>query len=190
LFPEISFTRRRKLLFEYFMKRILPIAFLAFFAFSCSTDTEEIEAYTARAQRQMQEQQIAGGSQIRPAGPETPCFRTLSGSASLNTTNGPGTGTLTFTAQPPANAPQGEFIVKVEIEEISDCEDLTSGNGNVAVFTNNTVYTNIATNLPKVTGVNPAETFGCYRWRIVLQSIRTGTINCTNYTPWYDAPLF
>lgn len=171
------------------MKKLLLIPFIALFAVACSTDTEDLDNY-ANAQKTMASSAspIIGGTYATIS---QSCFSQLGAHPFYDATNGLNNGTLSFISEPPASAFSGSYKVRVEIEEVSDCEDLGSGTGNIKTFTTGATYTNVVANAPKVTGVKPADTFACYRWRMVFEGVgRNGAVTCTTASQWYDAPLF
>lgn len=164
------------------MKKFLLLPILALFSVACSSDTEELDNYENNAFR-------AAAQTTAGRGKVSPCFSKVTAYPSLELQNDViGTGTLSFISQPGSDAGTGGYFVRVEVEQLSDCEDLNSGNGTVKVFTNGTIYYNVAANPPVVSGVSPADTFSCYRWRMVFQS--TGSSPCSVFSGWYDAPLF
>ncbi|KOS07857.1 hypothetical protein AM493_18685 [Flavobacterium akiainvivens] len=169
-------------------KLLLFVPFLSLFvACSADTDTEELANYKTSYSpaREMLVSEFPSDGALN-----TSCVKKLSAAASLKTTNGPGTGTLTFTAQV-TNSPSGNYKARVEIQQLSDCDDFNSTTGNAVAFTNDVIYSNIGTNAPQVTGVSPSATFACYKWRLVIEGVsNSGSVTCNSKTAWYDAPLF
>jgi hypothetical protein len=170
------------------MKKLLLIPFLALAFGACSTDTDIEELETARsAQREMP---LDSPQSPNNKGQFLSCFSGLKATTFISTANGINNPTITFVSQPPASA-TGSYVVKVEMEELRDCEDLTAGSGNVRLFTTGLSYVNVFNNPPQVTGITPAQTFMCYRWRMKFEAVnRYGDVTCISSTEWYDAPLF
>lgn len=165
------------------MKKLLLLPFFAFFAIACTTDTEDLENYTASPYKEMQSTKFSEPNTLS-------CFLGLGAHHYIDTTNGLNNPTITFISETPSNI-AGNYRVKVEIEELADCEDLDSGSGIVRVFSTGATYTNIGANPPQISGVRPADTFACYRWRMVFEGVnKYGAVTCVTYSPWYDAPLF
>ena len=168
------------------MKKLLLLPVLAFLFTACSSDMETEDLVSAYS--------TENGNNLRAQAATTAsgCFSGLTASYIIDVANGFGNGTITFISQPPADAPVGGYKVRVEVEQISDCEDLTSGNGNIRTFTDGVVRYNVGTTAPVVSGVSAAQTFPCYRWRMVFESAPNASRGsyCVNVSPWYDAPLF
>lgn len=89
------------------------------------------------------------------------------------------------------NSKKLKFRIKLEVQLLADCEDLTSGTGSVTTFTRPTLATGMST-APAVI-VNKAQLPGdCYRWRVIVQGLGAADesmMYCTSSTQWYDAPL-
>jgi hypothetical protein len=162
------------------MKKLLLLPVLAFIFTACSTDTEDIIA-------QHSAERVGGGFEANFNG----CFNSLGAHTEIDLSNGFGNGLINFVSEVPEGA-TGGYKVKVEIEELSDCEDLASGNGNINIFTDGYTYYSVSKNPPSVKGIDPSDTFVCYRWRMVFEGVsKLGkTENCISTTQWYDAPLF
>jgi hypothetical protein len=166
------------------MKKLLLLPFLTFLTFACSTDNDELENYNAAPQRVM-------ASVLTPSQTSFGCFNNLGAHPYINTSQGLNNATITFISETPADANSGCYKVRVEIEELADCEDLSNGTGAVKTFTTNTIFYNVGSNPPQISGINRNETFACYRWRMVFEGVaRSSASGCASATPWYDAPLF
>lgn len=167
------------------MKKLLLISFLAVLSIACSTDSEDIDtANSAQRAMQLEAQGTQGTSMVLN------CFSGLEASTFISTVNGLSNPTITFISNPPASA-TGSYKVKVEIEELGDCENLTSGTGNIRTFTTGATYSNVYNNPPQISGIKPTQIFMCYRWRMKFENVnRYGETTCTSCSPWYDAPLF
>jgi len=118
------------------------------------------------------------------------CFKGLAAHINLDVSAGLNNPVIDFIADAPITAnPNWSYLVKVEVQQLSDCEDFSSTTGQAIIFANNTVYTNIYASHPEVS-VAPSQLPSCYKWRITLE--RTGKLGspCKSYSQWYDAPLF
>jgi len=173
------------------MKRLLLLSALAFSLFSCSADSEDLAAMSGpSAQRSGIKATLVSQITANPKDMYLSCFKNLAAHTEIDLSNGFGNGLINFVSEPPAGI-TGSYKVLVQVEEISDCENLASGTGNVRVFSDGLTYSGVVNNPPVVAGIAPAQTFACYRWNMVFQSInRSGGISCISSTAWYDAPLF
>jgi hypothetical protein len=169
------------------MKKLLLLPILALFIAACSADNDEPVIATEAASLGITETtEPEEQSQDIPT-----CFdsSSLTAYTEIDMSNGFGNGTITFVGQLPA-ATTDTYKVSVEIEEISECEDLTSGTGNVRTFSAIQTYISNSNTLPAIAGVAPADTFACYRWRMVFERVHaSGTVSCKASTVWYDSPL-
>lgn len=161
--------------FTSIMKKLLllPFFFLTLFT-SCSTEDTDVllqdnsQSATAFAERAV-----------------PTCMASLSGFVEVDVTSGLGSPVLYFVADTdgaPANVP---FTFAVDIQSISECEDIESGYGRT--FRKElTGVLNPDVNMPAIQ-VNTSDLpAGCYRWRIVAMSTK---LKCANGTEWYEAPL-
>jgi len=170
------------------MKKLLLLPALALFLFSCSSDTEDLQAMDNHSNARVMQL----GSQVTNQIPAAylSCFKNLGAHTEINLNDGFGNGTINFIADAPSGV-TGSYKALVEIEQISDCENLGVGTGNVKTFSTGVIYSNISANVPVIGGIAPSQTFNCYRWRMVLQEInKTGGVTCTTLSQWYEAPLF
>jgi|GEM_PF-1401464 len=173
---------------------ILPILML-FFA-SCSVDDSadivnqqnSTEATVRSVNDSIEEARLGATAQ---AGSVSDCFKGLTSHINLDVSAGLNNPVINFISDAPAGAinPNWSFLVKLEIQQLSDCEDFSSNTGSVITISNSTVYTNVVATHPAVS-VLPAQLPACYKWRITLE--RTGKFApvCKSYSSWYDAPLF
>jgi len=170
------------------MKKLLLLPALALFLFSCSSDTEDLQAMDNHSN----ERAMQLGSQVTNQIPTIylSCFKNLGAHTEIDLSGGFGNGTINFIADAPAGV-TGSFKASVQIEQISDCENLEAGTGNIKTFSTGITYSNISSNAPVVGGIAPSQIFNCYRWRMVLQEVnKTGGLSCTSMSQWYEAPLF
>ena len=163
---------------------LLPLLVLLFTA--CSSDDSILDSNTEASNKNYQ-QRAAGINFDGPYTPVLTCLRNLKGEVSLDVSAGLGNPVINFIFRPPFSTPavQG-FRATVEVQALSDCDDIASGTGTVFVFGTTAVISNIAANNP-VINILPSQLPSCYKWRTVLSS---ATTTCVSYSPWYEQPLF
>ncbi len=167
------------------MKKLLLLPIFEFIAIACTTDNEDFENETAHTSYKVM--QITGSTNSSYT---LSCFSGLGAHPYIDTSVGLNNATITFISETPSGV-SGSFRVRAELEQLGDCEDLTSGTGNVKSFSTGIIYSNIGSNPPQISGIRRADTFACYRWRMVFECVnRSGAVTCVSVTPWYDAPLF
>jgi hypothetical protein len=161
------------------MKKILLLPMLLLFAVACSTDQDELLTVQDTA---------ASASTAKLTTTTEACYSNLTATV----TN---TGSLTnpiwkFTPDipTPVAGTQG-FQVFLEYQG-TDCEDITTGTTLIFSKSGGT-FTTPNTVMPFVQAL-PSQLLPCYRWRIKINGVNGKNytaVNCTQYTPWYDAPL-
>ena len=170
------------------MKKILLLPLLLLFAVACSTDSDELIT--------QQETTAIENALIVPSDdkPE-PDFPTPIGACYPNlATSIVNVGGLNpiwrFTANVPTSVSGGQaFHIYLEYQA-TDCEDITTGTGTIYSKYGG-LYTSPNTVAPYVQAL-PSELLPCYRWRLKIYGVsgkQYGTVNCWQYTPWYDAPV-
>lgn len=178
------------------MKKFYLLPLLILFFASCSVDdSADIlnQENTTDAIAVTVNDSIASrvGADIQAVAAVSDCFKGLAGHINLDVSAGLNNPVINFISDAPAGAinPNWSFLVKVEIQQLSDCEDFNSNTGSIITISNNTVYTNVVATHPAV-AVLPSQLPVCYKWRITLE--RTGRLSptCKSYSKWYDAPLF
>lgn len=118
------------------------------------------------------------------------CFTGLVAHINLDVSAGLNNPVINFIADAPVvSNPSWSYLVKVELQQLSDCEDFSSATGQPVIFANATVYTNVYANHP-VVSLKPSQLPSCYKWRISLERPGNKGSLCKSYSPWYDAPLF
>jgi len=165
------------------MKKLLLLPVMLLLAVACSTDSDEI--ITSE-----QSSTAASTEKPDPVFPNPPigaCYSSLS--AHIENIGGLNP-IWHFVADVPSITTTGSGI-KVFLEyQATDCEDYTTGTG--TIFSKyGGLYTNPASVLPYVEAL-PSELLPCYRWRLKIYGVsgkQYGTVNCWQYTPWYDAPV-
>ncbi len=156
---------------------LLPVFFVTLF--SCSTD--DSIAYQDEAGA------VTAASTQRIEKPVNPCIGDLSGYTIINVEGGFGNPVVEFYTDS-SDSRKKKLSAYLEIETLSDCEDITSGTGNVTSYSGGIINlipdNNIVTLDPSEL---PAE---CYRWRVVLTNAPGALSSCTTVSEWYEAPLF
>jgi hypothetical protein len=162
------------------MKRLMVLlAGVFFIGCSADNDVEVTEAKSVINEDYSGKETIAQA--VVPG-----CFTTFSGHVSASQLVDPD---IYFRADVTGGAIKVSYKYTLEVEMLADCEDITTGNGQVIRYNYPGLVTNPATNAPVITVDGLVLPQDCYRWRLVLKS--TGTVNsCTSYTPWYEAPLY
>ena len=163
------------------MKKILPILFTAFLFVACSTDDATVSETT----------QAAVDAQLRAVGT---CFDGIYGSIYVDVSQGINNPKVQFSADVDDNSDNVNqtYSAKLEIQLLSDCENLNSGTGTSTFYLVPGLIQNPSVNIPKVK-LSPSQLpTGCYRWRFTLQGVSNAQRNpsCISTTQWYDAPLF
>jgi hypothetical protein len=176
------------------MKKLLLLPFMILFFSACSTDDSVLEetndaivfndAATAHSAGRMAPEAAAS------VGVDTSCFPAGT-SGSVNITGAFSSPAIEFIASIPFVPASNVYRIKLEVQELSDCEDMSSNSSFTLTFNAPTTFTNVSANSPKIT-VLPAQLPTCYRWRIFTERVYTGTkiVSCTSTTRWYDAPVF
>ncbi|AWH85176.1 hypothetical protein HYN59_08585 [Flavobacterium album] len=168
------------------MKKLLLLPVLVFFA-ACSTDDNNLNL--------TQENELTN-AQYRAAVAETDpsCLTSVSASVSIDVSRGIDHPYAVFTGNMVGASSKGTYRARVEVEMLSDCEDITSGNGQVTIFAMSGTVQNPLFGTANITvagNLLPANP--CYRWRFVVDGSIAGSKSkngCSVASPWYDAPLF
>jgi hypothetical protein len=162
----------------------LPLFLLPLIALfiSCSSDSDfqADEATVKNSMRTIME-------------PAPDCLMGLEGSLYFDLSKGLNNPVAVFSANVTGGAPRTNYNSYVEIELLSDCEDLNSGNGVVTTFEALGSVQNPSVNTPKINvsgSLLPPNP--CYRWRVVVEALgaQKGKVSCVTVSEWYDAPLF
>jgi hypothetical protein len=170
------------------MKKFFLLPLLALLFASCSTDNDE----------QVFNENAVTFSTVEPNANRntmvtTPvnCVAALSGNVMIDVSGGftnPKVVFIADVAQGTTRAAINSYTLSLEIQPLSDCENLSSGSGTVSRFSlYNVSIPNTAD--PSISLLPSQLPSNCYRWRWVLQG-GTLTAPCTTVTPWYEEPLF
>lgn len=169
------------------MKKFFYLPVLAILFASCSTDNDS-EIF----QEDAVVMSTVDPSMQRMSDIQT-CISSLAGTTMVDVSGGFENPQVVFIADV-ANGSyvRTKYTLSLEMQLLTDCEDLTSGSGAVTRFS---LY-NISLpslNDPKIT-LSPSQLpSSCYRWRYVVEGSKTttsGSAPCLTVTPWYEEPLF
>lgn len=164
-------------------KIVLLLPFLFVFC-NCSTDdsiNSQEEDLLLLSAREREEGFIAKATTA------SACFTNFTATVSVDVSGGFGNPVLVFTPQPSgAVYPTEKYSAKVEIQPLSDCDDMSSNSGNVLIFSA-TRSAQIQFSSPPVIRILPSGLPQCYKWRYVSQGHTTG---CVSSSPWYETPVY
>ena len=169
------------------MKKVLLLSIMMLGLWSCSADNEnDLEKYQTNVTEKSNTDQVAAVSASFPS-----CFTNLTGHVHVDVSNGFGNPIVVFTPIISGSmSSTARFLVRVEVEELSDCDTMSSGTGNVLSFGSSSPVQNVVASPPSV-WVAPANMPRCYRWRFVFESISSrGSQICSSYSKWSESPLF
>ena len=162
------------------MKKLLLLPVLLFFA-SCSTDD-------------MAQDDASADAAFRTAASVTnpTCLDAVNGTVTVDLSQGINKPILVFTASLTGMSSNVNYRARIEMENLSDCEDKTSGTGATVSYTSATVTALPASQATITVGYQSLPAFACYRWRVVVDGTTTmkGRGACTTVSQWYEAPLF
>lgn len=161
------------------MKKLLLLPVLFVTLFSCSNDDS--------VSYQDESNIVALASADRIEKPLNPCIADFSGYTMVNVEGGFGNPVVEFYTFS-TDGRKKKLSVTLEIETISDCEDVTTGTGDVTTYSGGII--NIIPNAKVVTLNTSQLPSECYRWRLVLNNAPGAINSCTTVTDWYEAPLF
>lgn len=170
------------------MKKIMLLPLLALL-FSCSADDNLISRQNEGDTSSVTYYDNVDGF-IEKAGISPSCIN-LGGSVSADVSNGLGNPVLNFTTIVNGTVvATKKFKVRLEVQALSDCDDMTSSTGSVVVFGPAGTVQNVQANPPSFS-VMPSQLPLCYKWRIVFDDATDGArgSGCYSYTAWYESPL-
>lgn len=153
---------------------------------SCSTDNEDFVQYGyAASQKNNDSQEFTALS--------TPsCFTDLAGSVHVDVSNGLGNPIVVFTPIITGTVSStAKFKVRVEVQPLSDCDDMNSNAGTLLSFGPTVTVQNVIAS-PSSVSVMPGNMPLCYKWRFVFEgySIQQRLPVCRSESIWYESPLF
>lgn len=168
------------------MKKILLLLIMGVGLGSCTIENEEdfvqVGADASQKNNESQEQMRA------PSLPS--CFTGLTGHVHVDVSNGLGDPIVVFTPIITDNVSlTAKFKVRVEVQPLSDCDDMNSNTGSLLSFGPTGTVQNIVMSPPAVS-VLPANMPLCYKWRFVFEGVSSLKTTCYTASPWYESPLF
>jgi hypothetical protein len=170
------------------MKNIYLLIVMALTFASCTVDENE----DLFAQKNSEEAVLVKAEEVKVTALSQPessdCFDGLAAHINLNVSAGLNNPVINFIADAPANvSAAAKYIVNVEIQPLSDCDDFSSSKGDATNYGNATEFSNVASSQPSVS-LLPSQLPVCYKWRMKFKG--TSGAACEVYSPWYEAPLF
>ena len=176
------------------MKKMYLLPLLALFFTACSVDDsseilDQEKIQDADYSNTRFAATAANETKDGKDGPGLVCFNDLAAHISMNVSGGLNNPIINFVADVPLNVSYNTaYMVKVEVQQLADCEDFNVVTGD-PIFFGGGKYTNVVMASPTIT-VLPNELPACYKWRMTFE--RTGRLvtPCKTISQWYDAPLF
>lgn len=171
-----------------FMKKLVFLPFVMFLVFGCSSDSESLNLEEDASVVMS----MSDGEDFEEKTLVKPCFPGLSATVSVDVSNGLGNPIVVFQSVVTSTIPStSTFRVRVEVQPLSDCDDMNSISGASVLLGSTALHSNITINDPSVP-VQPSVLPLCYKWRMVFEGMALGDKRpaCTSVTPWYEAPLF
>jgi hypothetical protein len=169
------------------MKKILMVMIMTVGLLACSADNEGDSVQYGNGV--LQKTNAEGQTEALTT---TSCFTSLTGNVHLDVSNGIGNPTVVFTPVITGTvSPTARFIVRVEVQPLSNCDDMNSNTGTLLSFGPVDAVKNVGV-YPPVISVLPSSLPLCYKWRFVFES-SPGTIKasyCYSTSSWYESPLF
>lgn len=171
------------------MKKFFYLSALALVFASCSTDNELMNEEAVQIST-IDEVAV----KMMNTTTTTSCINFLYGSHMIDVSQGINNPQVIFIADVPnGNASRpSKYTLSLEIQTLSDCEDLNSGTGSI------TRYSMLNYSIPSVS--DPSFTLQrsqlpstCFRWRFVVEGFKvtsTSTTPCITESVWYEEPLF
>ncbi|MEL1243365.1 hypothetical protein AAEO56_03755 [Flavobacterium sp. DGU11] len=168
------------------MKKIVSlIAFLALLT-ACSTDDSKV-VFT-------QEADLASEAKFRSGPPSYPACQlgTITCSVYGDASGGLENVVAVFVGDAAGGSLVYVYNVYLEIQLLSDCEDITTGYGNTTNYQTTTPLTNTAIQNAEIrvpASALPANQ--CYRWRLTYEGVSpiNGKPRCITTTGWNVAPV-
>ncbi|WP_294820210.1 hypothetical protein [uncultured Flavobacterium sp.] len=164
------------------MKKLLLLPVLAFFA-SCSTDDSALEI---AQENNLAKSAYAVTNAVNPA-----CLDAVTGSVTADLSQGINNPVFVFTGHFAGVSANATYRTRIEIQAISDCEDVNSGTGTIVQFKAPYATKAPTTQLGIRIALQSLPNFPCYRWRVVVDGTTSikGKGPCTTTSEWYEAPL-
>jgi len=168
------------------MKKIVLLLTMTVGLFACSTDNEEdMVQYGDDILQKTNAESLA--TLTTPS-----CFTSLTGSVHVDVSNGIGNPVVVFTPTVTGTvSATATFKVRVEIQPLSDCDDMNSITGTLLSFGPLGTVQNVVASPPDVS-ILPSSLPLCYKWRFVFEGITSPRrpAVCYSESVWYESPLF
>lgn len=168
------------------MKKILLIILVAIAVGSCSADMEGNDVQYDNSATQKTDVSESTVLATRS------CFINLSAQVSVNLSNGLGNPVVVFTPVISGSVPATTtYRVRVEVQPLSDCDDMNSNKGSLLTFGPSGTVQNVIAVPPSIS-VLPGSMPLCYKWRFVFEGISASQKLpfCNSASIWYESPLF
>jgi len=171
------------------MKKILLLTMLMLGALACSVEEETVQ--TAQQADVFYAKANTDNEQAFAAATLPNCFTKFSADVYVDVSGGFGNPVVVFVPVITGNvAINAKFWVRVEVQPLSDCDDLNSNTGALLTFGPSVPVQNVNSSPPSVS-VAPGSMPLCYKWRFVFEGVGSGgKITCTNASRWQELPLF
>ena len=161
------------------------LLFIMIGTWACSTDNEE-DFGVSDSNSIIKQNAVEQFSTLPP----TSCFTGLTGQVRVDVSNGLNNPVVIFTPQVTGNvSATAIFNVRVEVQALSNCDDMGSTVGGLLVFGPAGTVNNVVASPPSISVV-PSNLPSCYKWRFVFEgNLRRNPI-CYTASQWYESPLF
>lgn len=168
------------------MRKILLLLTVLIGFWGCSSDSEEdfVQYGDGVSQASNEENETMVLS-------TTSCFTNVTGQVYVDVSNGIGNPIVVFTSTVTGNVNvRSRFRVRLEVQSLSDCDDMNSETGSLLIFSLGTIQNVVAS--PPTISILPANMPLCYKWRFVFESPAGTPISsyCYSASDWYESPLF
>ncbi|RZJ75405.1 MAG: hypothetical protein EOO45_05710 [Flavobacterium sp.] len=169
------------------MKKFLTLSLLALLFTACSTDDSGISQKEQNASEYGASNDESGNA-YRVAG-TTECFNTVTGYVYADGLNNPN---LFFgvTASRTSKGYNSTCRVTLQIQRLSDCDDMASVTGTTISYVLPGTYVNFFAAPVGISIPSSNLPSGCYKWRFVTEGLSGTSIDCTTVSQWYESPLF
>jgi len=167
------------------MKKIMLLPLFLIFL-NCSADDNQVNPEQNTENSSVSEDKYKVFATSLPS-----CFN-LSATVAVDVSNGLGNPVVVFTSSVNATVSASrKFKVKVEVQQLSDCDDMNSDLGAKVIWGPASSLTNVNASPPTVS-VAGSKLPSCYKWRFVFEGVsETGReLICISNSPWYESPLF
>jgi hypothetical protein len=173
------------------MKKFFVLSVLAMAFVSCSTDNEDVNFQENSIEMSLIEENESMFGKIAYT---SSCFQSIGGDAYVDVSGGISNPKVAFVADVTndMSAPSANYGVGVEMQLLTDCEDLNTGTGTITKYRITDVAIP-AVNDPRILLSLSQLPSSCYRWRMAVDGVKVttaGSSACITYSPWYYEPVF